>query len=404
MVATDAEDRSMHICLVIGSPYPPYPHGGVGSFAADLAEGMVKRGHKATVISYYPNRENRPGQSLTETINGVKVVRVPRPFIHLSPRIRFIAGKFYLSKLIRNLHKMDQFELIEGEDGGGLLALGRLPHVPKVIRLHATTIYNDYVLKRKPSRLNHIIEYLWIRRADFIIAVSEYVGKTTLMLTRLEKKRKYETIPYAIDTKLFKPSLNIETQKGLIVFTGVTAPRKGVLELIQAMNIVFARHPHTRLQILGDDKYLHNGSLFIYQAMAQLKERFQNRVEILGNKSRGELPDLLQQAEVCCFPSHVETFGIGIAEAMAMEKPVVYMRHGPGPEVVEDGISGLLCNTWDPQDIAQKIMYLLENPKQAGELGKKARERVMKNFEKETWVERNITFYQRCIVQFGKTE
>ncbi len=400
-MATDAQDRSMHICLVIGSPYPPAPHGGVGSFAKDLAEGIVKRRHKATVICKITNDDNQSGQVQTETTNGVRVVRVPKKFDKFPPRLRFITSKFYLSKLIREIFKEDPFDLIEGEDGGGLLALGRLPRVPKVIRLHATTIYNDYVLNRKPSRLNHILEYLWIRRADFIIAVSEYVGKTTLKLTGLDKTRKYETIQYAIDTTLFAPDPEIIPQKGLIIFTGVTAPRKGVLELIQAMNIVFEKHPHARLWIIGDDKYRHEGSFFIMKALSLLRDEFKSRVEVLGNRSRSELPALLQQAEVCCFPSHVETFGIGIAEAMAVERPVIFMSHGPGPEVVEDGVSGLLCNTWDPEDIAVKVNYLLENPEQAQKMGTSGRMRVLEKFERETWIERNIAFYQKCIGIFN---
>lgn len=403
-MATDTQNPSLHICLVIGSPYPPYPHGGVGSFAKDLAEGMVKRGHKVTVFSKFPNIDSQPGQVLTEMLNGVKLVWVPRKFENFPPRTRQIASEYYLCKQIRELHKQDKFDLIEGEDGGGLLALGRLPNVPKVIRLHATTIYNDFVLKRKPSRLNHILEYLWIRRADFIIAVSEYVGKTTLKLTGLNKTRKYETIPYAIDTTLFSPDPEIIPQKGLIIFTGVTAPRKGVLELIQAMNLVFEKHAHARLWIIGDDKYRHDGSLFITQALAQLREEFKDRVEVIGSRPRSELPALLQNAEICCFPSHVETFGIGIAEAMAMERPVIFMSHGPGPEVVEDGVSGLLCNTWNSQDIAAKVNYLLENPTRAKQIGVNARKRVIIKFERESWVERNITFYKQCLEEFHKSD
>lgn len=397
MVKANGQDQAMHICLVIGSSYPPHPHGGVGSFAADLAEGMVKRGHKFTVISYFANRDNSPTKPITEIINGVKVVRVPRPYTNFPPRLREIASKYYLCRLIRELHSQEKFDLIEGEDGGGLLALGRLPKVPKVIRLHATTIYNDYVLKRKPSRLNHIFEYLWIRRANFIVAVSEYVGKTTLMLTKLEKKKKYETIPYAIDTQLFQPQPDKTPQKGLIIFTGVTAPRKGVLELIQAMNIVFEKYENARLWIIGDNKYIHQGTPFIDTALAHLNEKFKERVEVLGNKTREELPTFIQQAEVCCFPSHVETFGIGIAEAMALEKPVVFMQHGPGPEVIEDGVSGVLCNTFDHHDIAEKIIRMLENPENAKDMGKNARQRVLSKFEKEGWIERNADYYRRCI-------
>jgi glycosyltransferase involved in cell wall biosynthesis len=392
--------KKLHLCLVIGSSYPPYPHGGVGSFAVDLAEGIVKRGHKVTCISYFPTGGVDSNGPRFEKINGVNIVRIPLPNRRRLPRINAVREKYKLAKLIRTLHQQDPFTLIEAEDGGGRLALGRLPDIPKIVRLHATTIYNDYVLHRKPSRLNHLFEYIWIRRANFIIAVSDYVGKITLQLTHLQKKKKYTIIHYAIDTDFYKPMPEIQGETGLIVFTGVVAPRKGVEELIRAMNIVFSQIPDSKLWIIGDDKYKVNGEPFSKQIIQSLEAPFKNRVVFLGNKPREELPSFLQKAEVCCFPSHVETFGIGIIEAMAMEKPVIFMRDGPGPEVIEDNISGLLCDTWSPEDIAEKILFLIRNTEKARNLGKNGRKRVLDNFEKESWIERNLDYYQKCLNEF----
>lgn len=392
--------KKLHLCLVIGSSYPPYPHGGVGSFAVDLAEGIVKRGHKVTCISYFPTGGVDSNEPRFEKINGVNIVRIPLPNRRRLPRINAVREKYKLAKLIRTLHQQDPFTLIEAEDGGGRLALGRLPDIPKIVRLHATTIYNDYVLHRKPSRLNHLFEYIWIRRANFIIAVSDYVGKITLQLTHLQKKKKYSIIHYAIDTDFYKPMPEIQGETGLIVFTGVVAPRKGVEELIRAMNIVFSQIPDSKLWIIGDDKYKVNGEPFSKQIIQSLEAPFKNRVVFLGNKPREELPSFLQKAEVCCFPSHVETFGIGIIEAMAMEKPVIFMRDGPGPEVIEDNISGLLCDTWSPEDIAEKILFLIRNTEKARNLGKNGRKRVLDNFEKESWIERNLDYYQKCLNEF----
>lgn len=396
----DGKLEKLHICLVIGSPYPPYPHGGVGSFALDLAEGMVKKGHKVTCISYFPPGIVNSNELYIEKVNGVHVVRVPCTRRSRFPRLDAVREKFKLAKLICTLHQQDPFSLIEGEDGGGRLALGRLPDIPKIVRLHATTIYNDYVLQRKPSRLNHLFEYLWIRRANFIVAVSDYVGKTTLKLTHFQKKKKYTIIHYAIDTNIFKPLPDIPVKAGLILFTGVVAPRKGVHELIQAMNIVFSQIPSAELWVIGDNNYEVNGEPFSKQIIQSLEEPFKNRVVFLGNKSRAELPAYLQQAEVCCFPSHVETFGIGIIEAMAMEKPVIFMQNGPGPEVIEDRESGLLCDSWNPEDIANKILFLIKNKEMANSLGKNARKRVVENFEKEIWIERNLVYYNQCLIDF----
>ena len=381
---------------MICSPYPPYPHGGVGSFAEDLAEGVVKEGHQITVMSltYSFLKSDQP---VVEHVNGVKIVRVPEFYRYFPKRIRAVLNRFYLSNLVMKLNRETPFDVIECEDGQGMFAFGRLPNVPKIVRLHASSIYNDHVLKRKPSRLNHIFEMLWIRRSNFIIAVSEYVGNTTLKLIKSQADRKYTVIHYAIDTELFKPNASIEVQAGLILFTGAVAPRKGVLSLIQAMNLVFAQHEKAHLLCVGDDKYPSETKSFSEEIIKHLEETYIGRVKFVGVRPRNELPGLIQTAEICCFPSHVETFGIGIVEAMALEKPVIYMKTGPGPEVIEDGVSGILCDTFDPVDIADKILFVLNNDELAKKLGMKARERVLEKFEKHKWLQKNLEYYQNCI-------
>lgn len=390
----------MNLCLFINGHYPPYPHGGVGSFAVDLAEGVVKRGHQVTCISLYQQQVLQSEKPIFEFRNEVRLVRIPKPFADFPNRLRIVLEKIYLAKLVSKLHQQDPFDIIEGEDGCGMLALGSLPQVPKVVRLHATSIYNDFVLNRKPSRLNHLFENLWINRADHIIAVSDFVGETTMSLLKLGNREKsYEVIHYAIDTDLFKPIPSIKSEAGLIVFTGVVAPRKGVLELLKAMNIVFSKNNSAKLLVVGDDQYTHNGKPYKDQIIPYLDKKYRHRVKFTGNKNRDQLPSLIQKAEVCCFPSHVETFGIGIVEAMAMEKPVIYMQAGPGPEVIEERVSGVLCDTSDPEDIAEKILYLLDHPDIAKDISVNARKRVLSRFEKKKWIEKNLQFYAHCLAR-----
>ena len=124
----------MNICLVIGSAYPPYPHGGVGSFAVDLAEGVVREGHQITVISLFLPLTCQSNKPIIEKINEVKIVRVPEQYQNYPKRIRAVLNRFSLSRLIRKLDRENNFDIIEGEDGQGKLAFGRLPNIPKVIR------------------------------------------------------------------------------------------------------------------------------------------------------------------------------------------------------------------------------------------------------------------------------
>jgi glycosyltransferase involved in cell wall biosynthesis len=96
----------------------------------------------------------------------------------------------------------------------------------------------------------------------------------------------------------------------------------------------------------------------------------------------------------------METFGIAPLEAMSVGRPTIYSQSGPGPEVIEDGISGLLCNPHEPGDIAEKIMLLLEQPELASRLGASARKRVLEQFDKRRWIVRNAEFLSGCIADY----
>jgi glycosyltransferase involved in cell wall biosynthesis len=100
------------------------------------------------------------------------------------------------------------------------------------------------------------------------------------------------------------------------------------------------------------------------------------------------------EAIVCVFPSHMETQGLVSLEAMLMGRPVVFTKYGPGPETIEHGKTGLLCDVYDPKDIAEKVMEYLEDIEMASRLGKNAREVVIAKYDKKMIIERNIEFYR----------
>ena len=116
-----------------------------------------------------------------------------------------------------------------------------------------------------------------------------------------------------------------------------------------------------------------------------------------GAVSFTEIPNVYAKAAVCVFPSHMETLGLVAPEAMAMEKPVIFTKLGPGPEVIVDGETGLLCNPQEPTEIASKIIQVLENPDFAYQLGKKAKISVLEQFEITKLVMQNIAYYRKIV-------
>ena len=106
----------------------------------------------------------------------------------------------------------------------------------------------------------------------------------------------------------------------------------------------------------------------------------------------------LADAHVCCYPSHMEGFGIAPVEAMALGKPVLFMKNGPGPEVIEDGVSGILADCTNSIDIANKIIALFEGKTDAGYLGVNAEKRVTALFDlNSVFVPNNIAYYQNLL-------
>ena len=99
----------------------------------------------------------------------------------------------------------------------------------------------------------------------------------------------------------------------------------------------------------------------------------------------------------------METFGIAPIEAMAVGRPTIFSKTGPGPEVIEDGVSGLLCNPVDSGDIAQKIRLILDDAELAARLGAEGRRRVLALFNKRDWIRRNIEFYESCVASMRAT-
>jgi glycosyltransferase involved in cell wall biosynthesis len=121
------------------------------------------------------------------------------------------------------------------------------------------------------------------------------------------------------------------------------------------------------------------------------------RVAWKGRVARSILPAALRRAAVCVYPSHIEAMPIGWLEGLATGKAVVASRTGPGPEIIDDGVTGLLCNPRDPDSIAEKVIRLLKDPGERRRLGAAARRIAVERYSLPTLVDRNIEYYQRLL-------
>jgi glycosyltransferase involved in cell wall biosynthesis len=307
--------------------------------------------------------------------------------------------RWALWRRLRGEHRQIPFDLIECADAWGWLPFAKLRGVPVVTRLHGAMFFFDHEMDRMTGdELTHWLERRSLARSDYVVAVSQYVAREEMKLSTVPDAP-VQLIYNAVDTDFFSPAPNPAVEPGLIVFVNSIQYRKGVYELCEAMNIVARSHPEAHLVVIGTLSGTSRGGQPIREELMEIvRPEFRERVRILGwLETRQDVQAYLRKANVCCYPSRLECFGIAPAEAMAVGRPTIYSRFGPGPEVIVDGESGLLCDPANPADIAAKIQRVLDDPRLADALGREARKRALALFDKKNWIRQNLEFYQQCL-------
>jgi glycosyltransferase involved in cell wall biosynthesis len=265
-----------------------------------------------------------------------------------------------------------------------------------------------------------------LRSLDLLFTVSDYVTRKTQHDIRSIADR-CETMYNGIDAQEFNREKDYgsgsrRTEKRLLYIGGVW-PHKGLHILLDAFELVAARYPQVRLDIVGpqagpypleecfdltDQTLLPTVAPFFakdpiallksklglgasdrdtYLSLlkAKLSEDLVGKVTFHGTLPRSELVDHYYNTDVFVFPSiWNEGYGAPPVEAMAAGTPVVATRSGGVVETVRDQETGFLVEKNDCSALAERILMLLENDPLRERMGRAARERVLENFNWDT--------------------
>jgi len=379
----------MHICFITNEyPKLDFPHGGVGTFIHTFSQKLIEEGHRVSVvgINVYTKVDEE------EDDRGIYIFR-------LKPRIlnglTWYLNNKSINKKLEEIHCKYPINIIETAELG-LSFIKKNPKIKYVIRLHGGHHFFAESENRKVSWWKGFQEKKSFKNADAFIAVSDYVKTHTFKYLSLNK-RPIEKINSPINLQHFQPLLNSHIPFK-IVFVGTVCEKKGIRQLIQAMAFVFELFPDANLDIYGRDWFFSNGDSYIdmLKDSELLKlNSYKDRVVFKGPVDYKEIPKKYAESHVCVFPSHMETLGLVAPEAMCMAKPVVFTKEGPGPEVISHGKTGLLCDPYNPSDIAKQIKWVFKNPEAAKKMGFNARNSVLERFNIDLIVEKNISFYSR---------
>jgi len=234
---------------------------------------------------------------------------------------------------------------------------------------------------------------LALGRARRIIAVSKAVAESAARIAPADRVtvvyNGVDPAPYeeaGARRDAARESLDVGEDEPLVLCVARLAAEKGVGTFLEAAALT----EHARYVVAGEGPQ---------RARIQWQLRLlglpEGRVTLLGG--RDDVPDLLAAADLVCAPSREEGLGLSVIEAMAAGRPVVASRVGGLPEVVEDGVSGVLVAPRDPKPLTDAVTALLADPARAREMGEAGRERVRRLFSRDAMLAGTRAVYAQAL-------
>jgi glycosyltransferase involved in cell wall biosynthesis len=394
----------MKICFAYGDYPSSRGASGVATFLQILARNLAKRGHDVLVMA---NRQT--SEPAFDEDHGVQVLWMPRTSLHWyflkTPIVgpKFVARELELSwqmfHHVRRLHDQWHFDIIEGTETGSLF-LRSLDSVPLCIRLHADEYtYLKYTygyrlgLREKALRK---LQRMALKRAHVLISPSRAHAR------EIEKELKDRCpqifhVPNPLTSDRFASSCSSHQDNGphtqsVVLMVSRLQRHKGVDILLRSIPYVCKAHSTAHFVIVGP-RHPSVSDEEIRSLIDALN--IENNVTFTGRVSDEELARWYRRSTIFVLPSYYEAFGLVAAEAMVFGLPVVATTAGALPEVVEDGVTGLLVAPGDAKVLADAIIKLLENEKLRKGMGRKGRERAIRLFDVERMTNRTLEVYRK---------
>ena len=249
-----------------------------------------------------------------------------------------------------------------------------------------------------PIQPNPISRILFKYLTDGIITTGEVIRKELIKKHRIPK-HKIVSIPTGIDPTIYDPERFPEINKGiygvkrdsfLVGMVSVLRSWKGHLDLVIAAREVVKKFPSVSFLIVGDGPAL-------FQTEDKVKELdLENCVHFLG--FREDIPRILSSLDLFVQPSYAnEGVPQAVLQALAMKKPVVACRVGGIPEVIQDGLNGILVPPRNPIRLAEAIIRLVEDHPTRKSMGERGRIDVQKSWTIERMMEKTLGFYKELL-------
>jgi glycosyltransferase involved in cell wall biosynthesis len=255
----------------------------------------------------------------------------------------------------------------------------------RTIVVHDHTSGERTVPRGLKRRAKWVVARLPGINADSVVAVSGYVARRHVEVGRIPSGRVstiWNGLPLPSASSLGRGyahrELSLDIERPLVATAARAVPEKGLPNLLRAFAIVSQRltGPRPALLYVGDGPEL--------AVLESIRQTLDARDDIYLVGYRSDAAFLVGSADVSVVPSvWDEACALTVLESMARALPVVASRVGGVPELIDDGVTGILVPRGEAEPIAEAILTVLRNPARARAMGTAARKRVAEVFSPE---------------------
>lgn len=352
----------LHV-LIIPSWYPKDKDDISGVFFRDQALSLKQQGLKVGVLALYFESildlqiSRFPKKHTRQSDEGILTYRVfSYRFLPRSEKALLSLWKvflrIYLKKYIKENGKPDVVHA-HGAIYAGISATEICENldIPVVLTEHSTgyarEIFSDYLIGKSSNTY---------KKAEKLIAVSEDF-KNLLERKFPNSKDKWTFIPNIISSRFFEAELIKNKSKDIfkIGTLSLLTAKKGHFDLLEAYAMTIPDYDDMELHIAGDGELRQDLENFCDE------HNLRQKVKFIGSLPPKDAPEFLKSLDLFILPSHYETFGVVLIEAMASGVPVLATDCGGPASIIKSKKLGELAPKKSPRTLAQKIRDIRQN-------------------------------------------
>lgn len=397
--------------MKIGLLTPYYPdkqtqNSGIANHINILANALEKLGHSVVIIYIKPALDNEQQgyeiKNLTsQTVLLTYKITLPLWFKSIFKKrwtlLEFclrLKSMLFVNQIINKLINNHKIDIIETSSYFSLSYFINEEKIGIPIIYRVSTTFSQMMTSYYGfnSRLLKFIGYLeidLIKKAKFLITHARDHA-VQLMKQYSIDETKFTIIPHGINL----PNLSKENPIDIftILYVGRMEFRKGTDILLSAIPIVLNKYPKVKFNLVGEDKNEYENNFRKLNS-----EAINCQVDFNGQTDTTQLQEFYANCTLFVAPSRYESFGLVFIEAMSYGKPVIGFKVGGIPEIIKNYKNGLFAEIDNPIDLAEKIIFFIQNNYERKIMGKNARQTVIDKFTSEILAESSIKYYKYAI-------